>query len=157
MTIFVEQLWRYPVNAPPPPITIERPFARFPQAGRAGRASAARTLVRSRVRWVSIAEQYAASPRAAMPAGGGGGRADPNSRRDYAVLLLLCRLGLHGGDVAELRFEDIDWPRAPGAVAGAGEVEAARRDATGRSTRRWAPRCKRRSGGGARGGAVAPE
>ena len=45
-------------------------------------------------------------------------RADPNGRRDYAVLLLLCRLGLRSSDVAGLRFEDIDWPRARLSVQG---------------------------------------
>ena len=32
-------------------------------------------------------------------------------RRDYAILLLLARLGLRGGEVARLRLEDIDWER----------------------------------------------
>jgi site-specific recombinase XerD len=30
-------------------------------------------------------------------------------RRDYAMLLLLARLGLRGGEVANLTLEDIDW------------------------------------------------
>jgi site-specific recombinase XerD len=30
-------------------------------------------------------------------------------RRDYAMLLLLARLGLRGGEVASLNLEDIDW------------------------------------------------
>jgi site-specific recombinase XerD len=30
-------------------------------------------------------------------------------RRDYAILLLLARLGLRGAEVVELRLEDIDW------------------------------------------------
>lgn len=30
-------------------------------------------------------------------------------RRDYAILLLLARLGLRGGEVAGLNLEDIDW------------------------------------------------
>jgi integrase/recombinase XerD len=32
-------------------------------------------------------------------------------RRDYAVLLLLSRLGLRAGEVAAMQFEDIDWRR----------------------------------------------
>jgi site-specific recombinase XerD len=32
-------------------------------------------------------------------------------RRDYAILLLLARLGLRGGEVAHLMLEDIDWER----------------------------------------------
>ena len=30
-------------------------------------------------------------------------------RRDFAVLMLLVRLGLRSGEVASLRLEDIDW------------------------------------------------
>jgi integrase/recombinase XerD len=30
-------------------------------------------------------------------------------RRDYAVVLLLARLGLRAGEVAPLRLEDLDW------------------------------------------------
>jgi integrase len=30
-------------------------------------------------------------------------------RRDYAILLLLARLGLRAGEVVELRLEDINW------------------------------------------------
>lgn len=35
--------------------------------------------------------------------------ATPQGCRDRAMLLLLARLGLRAGDVAGLRFEDIDW------------------------------------------------
>jgi integrase/recombinase XerD len=34
---------------------------------------------------------------------------DGNGPRDKAVLLLLARLGLRAGEVAQLRFDDIDW------------------------------------------------
>jgi site-specific recombinase XerD len=30
-------------------------------------------------------------------------------RRDYAILLLLARLGLRGGEVARIELEDVDW------------------------------------------------
>ena len=30
-------------------------------------------------------------------------------RRDYAILLLLARLGLRSGEVVSLELEDIDW------------------------------------------------
>jgi site-specific recombinase XerD len=30
-------------------------------------------------------------------------------RRDYAILLLLCRLGLRGGEIVALELTDIDW------------------------------------------------
>jgi integrase len=36
-------------------------------------------------------------------------RRTATGRRDYAVLLLLSRLGLRAGEVAALRLEDIDW------------------------------------------------
>jgi site-specific recombinase XerD len=38
--------------------------------------------------------------------------------RDRAVILLLSRLGLRAGDVAELRFEDIDWKNGKMALCG---------------------------------------
>src|SRR4030042_394285 len=36
-------------------------------------------------------------------------RATPAGRRDYAVLLLLARLGLRAGEVAHMELDDIDW------------------------------------------------
>jgi site-specific recombinase XerD len=36
-------------------------------------------------------------------------RATPSGCRDYAVILLLARLGLRAGEVAALQLEDIDW------------------------------------------------
>jgi len=36
-------------------------------------------------------------------------RRSPVGRRDYAMLLLLARLGLRAGEVVELRLEDLDW------------------------------------------------
>jgi integrase/recombinase XerD len=42
----------------------------------------------------------------------------PLGARDRAVLLLLSRLGLRGGDVAGLRLEDIDWTHARLRVSG---------------------------------------
>lgn len=41
-------------------------------------------------------------------------------RRDYAVLLLLCRLGLRAGEVAAIELEDIDWRRGEFQVRGKG-------------------------------------
>ena len=34
---------------------------------------------------------------------------NPGGKRDYAVILLISRLGLRASDVANLRFGDIDW------------------------------------------------
>jgi integrase/recombinase XerD len=50
---------------------------------------------------------------ASCPAGG-------NGPRDRAVILLLARLGLRAGEVAGLRFADIDWRSGRLAVSGKG-------------------------------------
>jgi integrase len=42
----------------------------------------------------------------------------PIGRRDYAILLLLARLGLRAGEVVHLELDDIDWER--------GEIRARR-------------------------------
>ena len=42
-------------------------------------------------------------------------------RRDHAILLLLARLGLRGGEVATLTLEDIDWDKGLVALSGKGE------------------------------------
>jgi site-specific recombinase XerD len=36
-------------------------------------------------------------------------RRSPTSRRDYAILLLLARLGLRAGEVVRLKLDNIDW------------------------------------------------
>ena len=36
-------------------------------------------------------------------------RAGPAGRRDYAIVLLLARLGLRAGEVANLALDDVDW------------------------------------------------
>jgi integrase len=36
-------------------------------------------------------------------------RGSATGRRDYAVLVMLSRLGLRAGEVAALRLEDVDW------------------------------------------------
>lgn len=40
--------------------------------------------------------------------------------RDYAVLLLLARLGLRGGEVCHLLLEDLDWEKSRIAIRGKG-------------------------------------
>src|SRR5665811_2522013 len=37
-------------------------------------------------------------------------RGNPGGKRDYAMILLITRLGLRGVDVKRLRFADLDWP-----------------------------------------------
>lgn len=41
-------------------------------------------------------------------------------RRDYAIMLLLSRLGLRAGEVARLGLDDIDWRRGEIAISGKG-------------------------------------
>jgi integrase len=36
-------------------------------------------------------------------------RGNPSGKRDYAIILLICRLGLRGVDVKGLRLADLDW------------------------------------------------
>ncbi len=42
-------------------------------------------------------------------------------RRDYAILLLLVRLGLRAGEVAALRLEDVDWRNGEVLIRGKGD------------------------------------
>ena len=44
----------------------------------------------------------------------------PTGRRDYAILLLLARLGLRAGEVIRLKLEDIDWDNALITICGKG-------------------------------------
>ena len=48
------------------------------------------------------------------------GRNTATGRRDHAVLLLLARLGLRGGEVATLTLDDIDWDKGLVTIAGQG-------------------------------------
>lgn len=50
-------------------------------------------------------------------------RRTATGRRDFAVLLLLIRLGLRAGEVAALRLEDIDWAAGTLIVSGKGAKE----------------------------------
>ncbi|HVT57846.1 MAG TPA: site-specific integrase [Thermoanaerobaculia bacterium] len=47
-------------------------------------------------------------------------RNSPMGRRDYAVLLVLARLGLRAGEIAAMRLEDLDWRAAELTVRGKG-------------------------------------
>ena len=42
-------------------------------------------------------------------------------RRDFAILMLLARLGLRGGEAAALALDDIDWHRGEIMVRGKGD------------------------------------
>jgi site-specific recombinase XerD len=48
-------------------------------------------------------------------------RSTPMGRRDYAILLLLARLGLRAGEVVGLNLADIDWENARITVCGKGD------------------------------------
>jgi site-specific recombinase XerC len=47
-------------------------------------------------------------------------RQTPLGRRDYAILLLLARLGLRAGEVVALNLEDIDWQAGQMTIRGKG-------------------------------------
>lgn len=47
-------------------------------------------------------------------------RASAGGRRDYAVLVMLARLGLRAGEVAALRLEDVDWRAGELRIVGKG-------------------------------------
>lgn len=49
-------------------------------------------------------------------------RSTPTGRRDYALLLLLARLGLRAGEVVALQLEDIDWRSGEIRVLGKGQL-----------------------------------
>lgn len=50
-------------------------------------------------------------------------RATPLGRRDYAILILLVRLGLRAAEVAALCLGDIDWRAGEVVVRGKGSIE----------------------------------
>ncbi len=73
-------------------------------------------------------------------------RSTPLGRRNYAILLLLARLGLRAGEVVRLNLEDIDWENGLITVCGKGKwaqlpmpADVAR--AIARYLRRDRPRC----------------
>jgi site-specific recombinase XerD len=48
-------------------------------------------------------------------------RGTPAGRRDYAILMLLARLGLRGGEVAAMTLDDLDWECGEIVVRGKGQ------------------------------------
>ena len=48
-------------------------------------------------------------------------RATPTGKRDFAILLLLARLGLRGGEVLARTLDDLDWERGEIVVRGKGQ------------------------------------
>ncbi|PYR72542.1 MAG: integrase [Acidobacteria bacterium] len=51
-------------------------------------------------------------------------QSSPVGRRDYAILLLLARLGLRGGEVVRLELDDIDWHTGALTVRGKGSIRS---------------------------------
>ena len=48
-------------------------------------------------------------------------RTTPSGQRDYAILVLLARLGLRGGEVLSMTLDDLDWGRGEIVVRGKGQ------------------------------------
>ena len=61
-------------------------------------------------------------------------------RRDYAIVLLLARLGLRGGEVVAMELDDIDWRAGELTVRGKGRRRE-RLPLPARLARRWPPTC----------------
>ncbi len=99
------------------------------------------TALRSLLKWLHLAGLVSASLSGAVPAVAGWrlsglpkglqpdqvsrllascDRRRATGRRDYAVLLMLARLGLRAGEVAALSLDDIDWRRGEIVVRGKG-------------------------------------
>jgi integrase len=108
---------------------------------RVGTAKYAVTALRSFLRYLYLQGQVAVDFRGALPAVASWrltglpkaltasqvrrllracDRRQPVGRRDYAVLLLLARLGLRAGEVSALELEDVDWRHAEILVHGKG-------------------------------------
>jgi integrase len=47
-------------------------------------------------------------------------RERPAGRRDFAILMLLARLGLRRGEVAALKLDDVDWRAGEIVIRGKG-------------------------------------
>ena len=110
-----------------------------------GRAGGSAKLIvcalRSLLRWLYLTGQIRVSLAAAVPSVAGWrlsnlpkglepeqvrrllaacDRRTPTGRRDYAVMLLLARLGLRAGEVARLGLDDLDWRRGELTIVGKG-------------------------------------
>lgn len=117
-------------------------FVREACPGRAvGSAKLIVCALRSLLRWLHLTGQVPVPLAVAVPAVAGWklsrlpkglepgeldrllGSCDPctaTGRRDYAVMLLLSRLGLRAGEVARLGLDDVDWRRGELTITGKG-------------------------------------
>jgi integrase/recombinase XerD len=67
--------------------------------------------------------RMAASPQAVIAMLDGCDRSVPAGLRDYAVIVLLARLGLRAGEVAALTLDDLDWQAGLITVHGKGRCD----------------------------------
>lgn len=74
--------------------------------------------------WSMVSIPKAICPEHARRALASCDRGRPIGRRDYAILLLLARLGLRGGEVVSLTLDDIDWETGTLNVHGKGGLES---------------------------------
>lgn len=120
---------------------VHRFIVRRARAGSLGHAKLAVTVLRSFLRFLQQRGLVAADLAAAVPGVAGWrlthlpkalpseqverllescDRSTPLGRRDYAILMLLARLGLRGGEVSALTLDDLDWDRGEIGVHGKG-------------------------------------
>jgi integrase/recombinase XerD len=123
-------------------VDIHRFIVRRARVGSRGRAKLVVTAVRSFLRFLQQRGLLATDLAAAVPGVAGWrlahlpkalpagqverllascDRGKPAGRRDYAVLMLLGRLGLRGGEVAARTLDDLDWEHGEIVVHGKGQ------------------------------------
>ncbi len=123
-------------------VDIHRFIVRRARVGSRGRAKLVVTALRSFLRFLQQRGLLATDLAAAVPGVAGWrlahlpkalpaaqverllascDRGKPAGRRDYAVLMLLARLGLRGGEVAAMTLDDLDWERGEIVVHGKGQ------------------------------------
>lgn len=121
---------------------VHRFIVRRAQAGSPGRAKLVVTALRSFLRFLQQRGLLATDLAVAVPGIAGWrlahlpkalpaeqverllascDRRTPAGRRDYAVLMLLARLGLRGGEVSALTLDDLDWDCGEIVVHGKGQ------------------------------------
>jgi site-specific recombinase XerD len=124
------------------PLDIQRFVLRYAQATSRRRAQLAVTALRSFLRYLQQRGEIATDLAGAVPGVASWSltglpkflpacqvkqllaacdRATPVGKRDYAILLLLARLGLRAGEVVALALDDLDWESGDIIVRGKGK------------------------------------
>jgi site-specific recombinase XerD len=104
-------------------VSIVRSFLRFLwQAGEISRDLAAAIPPFRRWRLVEVPKYLQAAEVTHLLASVD--RTSASGRRNYAILLLLARLGLRAGEVVRLELDDLDWRTGELTVRGKGSVHA---------------------------------